>query len=251
MENKLTNNEVITLRLLYSNQILSKDIPPFFFGEDEKNNLTDLGLIEIVEDGKYELTEKAITAIETGGYIIKYPLANEDGVVMNYKDVLESCTPSSAKALGLSIINTQFYKKWGKYNNMILLRELEETRDYYRKFEHPIATIEAFRNDIDQAKSRYERAINSELLKIKDFELSKPLRIGITADGKRIELVEIINNKTAKFKIDDSELVTANYNTDTDFYLSSQHKHQIIRQFYIMKSKPSKKATVDTESKSK
>ena len=59
---------------------------------------------------------------------------NEEGVVLNYKDVLQSCSLKSAKALGLSIINTQFYKKWGKYNNLVLLKELDQTKDYYRNF---------------------------------------------------------------------------------------------------------------------
>jgi hypothetical protein len=239
MEDKLSNNEIIAIRLLYSEQINSNDIPESFFDDKEKNNLLELGLIEYNDDtDQFVLTEKAVTVIETGGYIIKYPMHNEEGVVLNYKDVLQSCSAKSAKALGLSIINTQFYKKWGKYNNLILYKELEQTKDYYRNFEHPIAKIEAFKADIDTAESKYEKVLQYELIKIKDFYLMKPLLIGITIDGQRIELIKVIDYRTGLFKIGDNEPMIMNTNDNIDFYLSKSHKHQIIRQYYIMKSKP-------------
>jgi hypothetical protein len=135
MENKLSNSEIIVLRLLYSKEIISSEIPEIFFSELEKINLLELELISFNNDlDQYELTEKAVNIIETGGYIVKYPMHNEEGVVLNYKDVLQSCSLKSAKALGLSIINTQFYKKWGKYNNLFLFKELEQTNHYYRNF---------------------------------------------------------------------------------------------------------------------
>jgi hypothetical protein len=239
MESKLSNNEIIVLRLLYSKEVISSEIPVSFFSSNERNNLLNLDLIIFNEElDQFELTEKAINVIETGGYIIKYPMHNEDGVVLNYKDVLDSCSSKSAKALGLSIINTQFYKKWGKYNNLILYKELDQARDYYRNFEHPIAKIESFKIDIDIAESKYERILQFEMIKIKDFTLSKPLFIGITIDGHKIELLKIIDSKTSLFKIGNNEPIILNTNDNIDFYLSKNHKHQIIRQYYIMKSKP-------------
>lgn len=239
MESKLSNNEIIVLRLLYSKEVISSEIPQTFFSDVEKERLTELDLIIFnKENDQFELTEKAINVIETGGYIIKYPMHNEDGVVLNYKDVLDSCSSKSAKALGLSIINTQFYKKWGKYNNLILYKELEQAKDYYRNFEHPIAKIESFKSDIDLAESKYERVLQSELVKIKDFQLSKPLLIGITVDGHKIELLKLIDSKTGLFKIGNGEPIVLNTNDNVDFYLSKSHKHQIIRQYYVMKSKP-------------
>jgi hypothetical protein len=239
MENKLSNNEIIVIRLLYSGQILSTEIPESFFDDKEKTNLMELGLIDHNEEtDQFALTEKAVNIIETGGYVIKYPMHNEEGVVLNYKDVLNSCSTKSAKALGLSIINTQFYKKWGKYNNLILYKELEQTKDYYRNFEHPIAKIEAFKADIDTAESKYEKVLQNELIKIKDFELSKPLLMGITIEGHKIELLKVIDSKSGLFKIGDNQPMVINTNDNIDFYLSKNHKHQIIRQYYIMKSKP-------------
>lgn len=240
MENRLSNSEIIVLRLLYSKEIISSEIPEIFFSELEKINLLELELISFNNDlDQYELTEKAVNIIETGGYIVKYPMHNEEGVVLNYKDVLQSCSLKSAKALGLSIINTQFYKKWGKYNNLVLLKELDQTKDYYRNFEHPIAKIESFKSDIDLAESKYEKVLYSELIKIKDFELSKPLLIGITIDGHKIELLKLIDSKTGLFKIGNNDPMILNTNDNYDFYLSKNHKHQIIRQYYIMKSKSS------------
>ena len=48
-----------------------------------------------------------------------------------------------------------------------------------------------------------------------------------------IEL-EIKNIQTPTFE---REPIVLNTNDSTDFYLSKNHKHQIIRQYYIMKSK--------------
>jgi hypothetical protein len=241
MENKLSNNEEIVIRLLYTQRILSSEIPPIFFGEDEKKNLLELGLITLEEDSEiesYVVTEKAANIIETGGYIIKYPLHNDEGVVLNYKDVLNSCTPKSARALGLSIINTQFWRNWGKTTNMILHKELQDSIDYYRTFDHPISKITSYKNDIDLATARYEKVIDFEFNKIKDFDLIKPIYLGSNVHNQKIELKKIINPKTGLFKIGTTDDVIVNFDDNNDFYLSKNHKYEIIRQYYIMKSKP-------------
>jgi hypothetical protein len=49
--------------------------------------------------------------MEDGGFIVKYPLSNEKGIVLNYNDTLDQLSASAARALGLAVISTELYKK--------------------------------------------------------------------------------------------------------------------------------------------
>ena len=85
--------------------------------EKTKLNLMNLGLIQLAAPGVYRLTSKGNTTIEQGGYIIKYPMTAENGIVLNFRAILEGYSSSALHALGLSIINTESYKRWGKHTN--------------------------------------------------------------------------------------------------------------------------------------
>ena len=235
MNSNLTNNEEIVLRMLYSNYYTSKDIPGHFWGPREKDNLISLNLVELHTNGLYTLTEKAYDVLKTKQFIVKYPLSTEGGIVLNYNDTLKQFSPKASKALGLAIINTEFYKKWGKHNNLQLLSLLNQTKFYYRSTAHPISRIEQYRDDIIFAKSNYEQALNIEMRKIKDFSLLKPLHLGFNSDKKWVQLVKIINSKTGAFLLDRTENVVKQF-SDTDYYLSLNTMHNIIRQYHTAKS---------------
>jgi hypothetical protein len=70
-----------------------------------------LGLLNLQSNGLYTLTQKAYTLIEEGGFVVKYPLSNEKGIVLNYNDTLKQLSPNASRALGLAVISTELYKK--------------------------------------------------------------------------------------------------------------------------------------------
>lgn len=236
-EQELSNNEILVLRLLYSKQLESDTIPSIFFGKEEKERLTDLALLDLDLDKKYRLTDKAIKLIEDGGYIIKYPLSTEEGTVLNYKEVLNQMSPKAARALGLSIVNTEFYKKWGKHNNLTLLNLLQDTISYYRSFDHPVSKIEQYQEDVKTSQSNCDRAIHSEFQKIENFLLIKPIKLGVDSNGKKMKLVKILSKNKAEVIIGDSkESIIININ-DSELILTSNDKTNIVRQYYLSKSR--------------
>lgn len=242
-KSKLSNNEEIVLRLLYSEQLNSADIPFTFFGVEEKENLIRLKLINLIEKGKYGLTAKAIEIIETGGFIIKYPLHNENGVVMNFVDILQSYSKPALKALGISIINTKSFKKWGKFNNLKLFEELKEVIQYYDNFEHPTNKIKKYHNNIIEAQSIYEKVLIMELAKIASFKLINPLPLNMFYDENPIKLIEFKDLKEGTIKQGGLEILISF--EDPQYKLTTIMMHQIIQQYYVVKSKAVKSVIVN------
>jgi len=235
-KNFLSNNAEISLRLLYSGHLKSEEIPNTFFGEEEKQTLVSLNLIAEVAPNSYQLTENGIEVIETGKFIIKYPLHNE-GVVMNFVDILNSYSKEALRALGLSIINTETYKRWGRFNNVTLLEHLQDTVFYYNSFEHPTTRINLYKDEIAKTKSTYEKVLMLELEKIKRFILHKPIRLCVNKDGERVELIEYISIHEAKVKEGEKEILVSF--DDLSYALTSYHIEDIINQYYSTnKNKP-------------
>lgn len=189
LNNKLSNNEMIVLRLLYSKQVTSSQIPKVFFDVAEKDNLVSLGLIALKPDNEYVLTEKAINVIETDAFIIKYPLATEKGTVLNYKDVLNNMSSSAARALGLSVINTDFHKKWGKQTNTLLYDKLKETMLYYRDFNHPLSIIYDYEADVIKADEAYSNELHKQLARVDSI---------VIMENSDINLVDLTTGETLK-----------------------------------------------------
>ncbi len=242
-QNKLSNNEELVLRLLYSGKLDSTTIPEIFFGTTEKDTLIRLNLLELTGEGKYILTTKARETIETGGFIVKYPLHNEEGVVMNFVDILNSYSKEALKALGLSIINTESYKRWGKFNNINLSAALKETIQYYNSFGHPLSRIDNYRDEILEAESTYEKALIVELSKIEPFKLVKPVPLGVHANGNTINLIELISPNTGIIK--QGTLKMSVRFSDPQYKLTTYMMHQLLHQYYVVKSKAAKAAIVE------
>lgn len=233
MNYKLTKEEELTIRLLESNIVSSKQIPIEIFGEKEKAKLQDLNLIQI-KDNEWILTQKAVDLIEEGGFIIKYPLHDGKGNVLNYNDVLNTMSKNAARALGRAIIETMAYTKFGKSINLSLLSELKESKQYYRSKQHPISKIKGVQEDLNEAQSDYERVLDIELSKIKEYDLFNPIKFGII-DGYKTELVKLINSDRGLFKI-----TILNKEEEHDlkgvYKLSNYYKFQIITQYWRSKS---------------
>jgi hypothetical protein len=242
-QNKLSNNEELVLRLLYSGHLDSKNIPEVFFGPEEKENLIGLGLLEMQGSGKYILTDKALETLETGGFIVKYPLYNEQGVVMNFVDILNSYSKDALRALGMSIINTESYKRWGRHNNLALFKLLKETINYYDSFSHPLSKLDTAREYIIEAQSNYEKTLLVELAKIAPFKLLKPVILGTHSNGTPIRLIEFVSDKEGVVREGALE-VNISFD-DPQYRLTSHMMHQIIRQFYVVKSKATQVAIVE------
>jgi hypothetical protein len=113
---------------------------------------------------------------------------------------------------------------------------LADTKAYYRNSAHPISRIEQYREDIVNAESNYERALNIELRKIKDFTLTKPLTLGFNSDRQRIQLRRVLNKSEGEFSLDDV-IVIGNLGDD-DYYLTNSIKHNIVRQYHNARSNP-------------
>ena len=71
--------------------------------------------------------------------------------------------------------------------------------------------------------------------KIKDFSLLKPLHLGFNSSKNWVQLVKITNSKTGEFLLDHAENVVKQF-SDSDYYLSLNTKHNIIRQYHTAKS---------------
>ena len=226
----LSNNEEIVLRLLYSGNLKSSEIPKVYFGEDEKETLVVLKLIMQNSQNEYVLTDSAIEVIEKGKFIIKYPLHNEQGVVMDFVGILNSYSKEGLAALGLSIINTESYTRWGKYNNLALYAALQNTMFYYNSFEHPVARIAIYQEEIQKAISNLEKVLALELAKIKPFTLPKPVSLNVNSTGETIYLVEYINELEGKIRVGTTEtLISFN---DPMYSLTNYHIEAIVKQYY-------------------
>jgi hypothetical protein len=114
---------------------------------------------------------------------------------------------------------------------------LGETKEYYRNSAHPISRIEQYRDDIVIAESNYERVLNVELRKIKDFTLFKPLTLGYNSDRQRIQLKRVLNKSEGEFSLDDDIVVIKNF-SDNDYYLSNNIKHNVVKQYHNARSNP-------------
>ena len=109
-DTKLTKQQELLIRLLdYGTN--SSMLPDDLFTETNKEELLSLNLIIKIGENDYSITQKAKTIIETGGFIIKYPLADDKGNVSNYNDTLKNMSETALRALGLSIINTETIKR--------------------------------------------------------------------------------------------------------------------------------------------
>lgn len=233
---KLTNNEEIVLRLLFSGKMNSLSIPEEFFGEEEKEGLTGLGLLSLNPDATYTLTEKAMEAVASGGFIVKYPLHDEQGVVMNFVDILNSYSNQALKALGKSILSTEIYKRWGKQNNEDLLQALKESAQYYSNFEHPVTTLANYSKETCEAQSNYEREVKKEFSRITLFTLKYPISLGLDSAGNFRFLVEYLGSNKGHVLVGNTILLI-DFNTDSDYIMTTHVKHAIVEQFYENKSK--------------
>lgn len=230
MKNFLSNNEELVLRLLYSGQLKSSEIPKIFFGPDERDTLIALKLIMQIDSNEYVLTDTALEVIEQGKFIVKYPLHNEQGVVMDFLGILTSYSKPALTALGLSIINTETYKKWGKYNNVTLLAHLQDTMFYYNSYEHPLKRIAIYQEEIQKAHSNLEKVLTVEIAKIKPFTLSKPVSLGVNNAGETIYLIEYVN--VVEGKVLEGQKETIISFTDPMYSLTTFHVQEIIQQYY-------------------
>lgn len=86
-------------------------MPDDLFTDENRDELMSLNLIMRTGENEYSITQKATAIIETGGFIIKYPLADDKGNVSNYNDTLKNMSETALRALGLSIINTETVKR--------------------------------------------------------------------------------------------------------------------------------------------
>ena len=232
MENKLSNNEIIVLRMLYSGLIESHNIPKCYFDVKEKDNLCRLDLIELTSSQRYILTKKAINMLTTGGFVVKYPLSTDKGNVSNFKNTLQDMSPKASRALGLSIINSEFYKKWGKNTNYDLYNKIEESIEYYRKFDHPLTRLKSYLLDVEDKIDKYNQVLLEEFDKVINFDLVQPIQIYY---NNRMYLLTRIQNG--------SKSLTIQYNNESinckleDLNLNTKVIHDIIGSYYIYKSK--------------
>lgn len=229
MNNKLSNNEELVVRLLYTNQYDSDMIPSSIFTEGVKERLLDYNLIVLNTDGKYILTGKAKEIIETNGFVVVYPLANEQGVVTDYNKTLESMSNDAIKALGLSIINTRQFTRWGKLVNIMLYNNLISSFEYYRNHEHPIEAISQYKLDVDMAQGRLDRELDKLFRSVKNYRLPKPIKIAMV-DEDTVYLTEIISHIEFKIKVGNKEQIVNN--AGGLYYISSGVKELIIKGYY-------------------
>ena len=249
---KLHNDQELILRLLHAHSS-EKDheaINARIHKPENYDILLEMGLLGEEQEGDtitFFLTEKGKKLIEEGGYVIKYPLASEAGTVNNYITVLNSLEKSAARALGKSIIKTEVHKRWGKQNNLELLQVLQNTADFYRTFDHPVARLDALSNDISKAESKLDRALVEEMAKIENFSLPKPINLGLNSLNEKVKLVGIEGNGIAIYDVSDADgaqlkpAVKGNYLTDAKFFIPSYIKKLVIREYYMSKSKQPKK----------
>jgi len=237
-KDKLTNNEELVLRLLYSNKMKSKDIPVSLFDVEEKDRLLGLKLLTLMPDGYYELTNSAISIIENGGFIIKYPMFSEQGVVLSFAETLKSYSKPALKALSSNILSTKVYKIWGKDNNIKLYEALKDTMKYYDTFGHPLTRAEKYRNNISEAQSEYEKLLLVELSKIEPFKLTKPISLGMQSNGVVAKLIEFIDI--------DKGVVIENTRCSTIEFIHLSYRltpfimHEILQQAFVVKSRATK-----------
>mgnify|MGYP003442914483 CR=1 FL=1 len=143
---------------------------------------------------------------------------------MAFVGFLNSYSKEGLAELGLSIINTESDTRWGKYNNLALYAALQNTMFYYNSFEHPIARIAIYQEEIQKAISNLEKVLALELAKIKPFTLN------VNSTGETIYLVEYINELEGKIRVGTTEtLISFN---DPMYSLTNYHIEAIVKQYY-------------------
>lgn len=230
---KLSVKAEIIIRMLYLG-FPSKDLPPDVFNEREKEHLIALKLITLSTQG-WILTKKAITAIETGGFIVKYPLTTEKGVVLNFIEVLNSYSKDAAKALGLSVLNTRIYERWGKDINNTLYDVMKNTQDYYASHMAVSTRMDTYLDRVRAAQSDYEKLLDTELDKIEQFKLLKPIKLGLNGTGNVMLLTEYISPKEGI--LGNTGLKLPVPLDDPKYALTTYMKHELISQYYVHKSR--------------
>lgn len=201
--------------------------------------LINLKLLKLdVDDIVPSITEAGRKLVTGGGYVVKYPLHDQHGNVKNYNKVLESMNKNAAKALGSSILTTEFYKKWGKSNNIELKSAIEDSIKFYRDKEHPISKINNYLLDIQKADGAYQLMLRQEMSKIDTFVLPKRLKLG-TYDNETVYLLGI-NNEEYKYLIvsqeGKKEIVGDPWSRDIKFYIPTFLQKSILENYYKFKS---------------
>ena len=236
---RLTDKEEIVIRMLNMGK-LSKDIPADILDKETKDRLLGLDMIGLNTPGNYILTKKAVGVLETGGFIVKYPMTTEDGVVLNFNRILTGYSTDALKALGLSVINTGAYKRWGRYNNVALYSIMKDTMAFYAKFDHVTTRLSSYLSKILEAQSDYEKILNVELSKISNFKLLKPITLGTkSSNGSPIILTEFISPKEGI--VGGGSMGIPILFDDPEYTLTPYMKDDLIRQYHSYKSKQTSK----------
>jgi hypothetical protein len=232
-DNKLSNNEEAVIRLLYSETKTLQEI----FTPQVRERLIDLNLINLKSDGTYNITDKALSIIENGGFIIKYPLSTDTSVVMNFRDTLLNMSKPALKALALSIKNTEVYKQWGKFLITEFYHIFKDSIEYYKTFDNPLTRLDWYKSNIEDTEALYERQVNIEFSSIENFDLTYPIDVRKDDIGRQVTLTKIIDNKTGEFLIAASrEPIVVNFDY-SNYYLPLSTKHKIIKQYYTSSKK--------------
>lgn len=153
---------------------------------------------------------------------------------------------SDARAVGEKIIKDELYKKWGKSNNIKLLKILQESIDFYRTKIHPTSRLDEYNLDVSRAISKYYTVVDEECFKINNYKLVKPVKV-YSNNTYRFELLEIKDkdnwyfvkheNKTGKkekFK------GTINGNKEHKFVIDGIVKVNLVNNYYRFKSQSKK-----------
>lgn len=232
-DSTLGNNEELVLRWLYSGFESSKSIPQHFFGEKEKENLLQLKLISLDSQGFYHLTPKAVEVLENRGFIIKYPLHDENGVVMNFVSILNNYSDKALRALGLSILSTESYKRWTKKVNNKFFEALKESMHYYNSKEHPLTRLDIYHKAALEAETIYISVLDAEVAKITPFKLANPILLG-HQDGKEVKILEVTDSN--EYTVQKGDIAMSYSQGNSGLIMTSVVKMQLIRQFFAYKT---------------
>lgn len=205
-------------------QALSTDIAP----DEVPQELLDLGLLTTSLDGDIHLTDKAISVVEQGSFIIKYPLSDERGVVANYNTTVKTMSGDALNALILAMMHEDCFKRISKNVNGLLLQQMQACEDYYRsKIPQTVARLTKYKQDIDNSTARYEAVLITELAAISNFTLPIPILKFVPNDtGNPVYITHVIND--TQFKLSNGKVLNLD---QPGSYLSQEEKFQIIKQY--------------------
>jgi len=226
--NKLSKSAQ-TVLLLLDHKLVTAVIPKSILTKEVEKELLEFDLVT-KEGDDLILTKKSHDVINNNAYIVKYPLSSEDGKVSNYNDVIKGMHRNAANSLGLAIVNEELYKKFSKFTNTKLQKQLEQAEYYYSLSDHPNERIRKTKIKVRAAQELEMLVIDEEFSKISNFELSKPILLGYNDARKEISLTQI---KDGKLILNDgTELYASQLNR-----LNYIMKDRIVKQYYSSRKK--------------